>query len=218
MLNPLASTLDTVDFAIRRLANQEPSLANQMVKPFDTLDLHLRTLVNTSFFQSLETFSDRMGTVLVQSQHTIILLDNLERLLARIYEIGLRERLDISAQHTRLYSKVWTLLGGNRGYLNDLEDHVALLNLVSNYVNKALRIVRHTLIAVQQVESEVAQLRSDLFGSPDLDDAELTVVTMQEQLYKMLVGLTRMAESVKATHAAAALVNEEAVSGIVEAV
>jgi len=98
----------------------------------------------------------------------------LEESLVVLHEMIARETDAVEEKTDELLADLWTRLGGNRRQLANFKSNRALLANVRVYRNRALRYVSSTLVQLQQLSSDLEELR-DRVVVPLLSDPESNI-------------------------------------------
>ena len=107
----------------------------------------------------MNTLSTNMQRLVLEAEVSISDLDKLEEHLKSIHEIVSREDISISAARGELLAQLWTVLGGNRKELDEMDEHRALLKGVGGYRDRALAHVVAALHMLETMAEDMEELR-----------------------------------------------------------
>jgi hypothetical protein len=107
----------------------------------------------------MNTLSTNMQRLVLEAEVSILDLNKLEEHLTSIHEIVSREDKSISVARGELLAQLWTILGGNRKELGNMDEHRALLNGVGGYRDRALAHVVAALHMLETMAEDMEDLR-----------------------------------------------------------
>ena len=136
----------------------------------------------------MSMLASEMGEVVLQCDHTQTLLDSLEHDLVVLHEIVSRENASLIMEKSSLLAELWTLLGGNRRHLADLDKRVQMLKEIGDYRTDAKAHVDKSLVAVQQLGDDMEELRVRVAAPAIIEDR----IPIEVQLRSIQSGLERM--------------------------
>lgn len=124
-------------------------------------------VIAESFADSLNVASTQMERVILEAEVNLANLDRLERRLITLHEIVQRENVHISDERSELLAELWTILGGNRRRVRNLDGHLYLLRSIGQYRTRALAHVVATMQTVQVMSGDMEDLRERV-NAPEL--------------------------------------------------
>lgn len=86
-------------------------------------------------------------------------LDSLDERLGAIEDIAAREGFHTAGDRNKLFSELWTKVGGNRNSVKKMEQHLKLLNDVITYKRAAWAHVNATILKLQAIRANLEDLR-----------------------------------------------------------
>jgi hypothetical protein len=102
-------------------------------------------------------------TRLIETAQALLqVLNNLDNRLGTIFEIATNDDQTITRNQEELLSSLWTKLGGNRGDVKANSKSLNLLSNISAYRKKAVMHVSETLLKLQEIQSELENLREGI--------------------------------------------------------
>ncbi|KAF8623605.1 hypothetical protein AX17_007308 [Amanita inopinata Kibby_2008] len=123
--------------------------------------------VGNIFADAMGVLSANLQRLILEAETNLANLNSLEERLSTLHDIVTREGISISNAKDDLLSDLWTILGGNRGRLRGLNEHLALLKQLGSYRKKALVHVTATLEALQAMSDDMEDLRERV-ATPEL--------------------------------------------------
>jgi hypothetical protein len=112
-----------------------------------------------TFTEAMNTLSTNMQRLVLEAEVSISDLNKLEEHLISIHEVVSRENSSISVARGELLAQLWTILGGNRKDLNEMDEHHALLKGVGGYRDRALAHVVAALHMLETMAEDMEELR-----------------------------------------------------------
>ena len=94
-------------------------------------------------------------------------LTDLDKRLHDIHHIVTRENGDVLKSKEELLSQLWTMLGGNRGTLNEMDRNLKLLGEVGNYHKNAYAHVTDIIFRLQEMKADLEDLQKRVSSSPE---------------------------------------------------
>ena len=173
------------EFAIRSLENVQlsstmaefPSIASAVsrivlaplyiISPPKTESSILKT-----FLQASATMDTSIQRLILEAELVLRDLDDLENRLSTIQDMASREDSVIQEKHQEVLAELWSFLGGNKRKLANFASHRSLLANIANYRSRALAHVSASLIRLQQMQSDLEDLRDRVAQPVMLRDAQ----------------------------------------------
>jgi hypothetical protein len=97
----------------------------------------------------------------------LIVLNSLEDRLDIIHGIVSRDHTHAIAKRDEILAHLWTIVGGNRGKLSNMNKQLGLLQEIGKFRKSASKHVSGTIIKLQTIAAGVEDLRERV-GSPAL--------------------------------------------------
>ena len=110
---------------------------------------------------------EEIASLISAAQALLMVLTNMDARLDTIFSLAVSDDATISRNHDELLSLLWTKLGGNKASVKANVRSLTLLRDVSSYRKRALTHVSHTLVKLQEIQSELEVLHDDV-GRPEL--------------------------------------------------
>ena len=158
----------------------------------------------------MNALSANMQRLVLEAEVSILDLNNLEEHLKTVHELVSREDSSIATARTELLAQLWTILGGNRGELRGMDEHLALLRGVSGYRDRALAHVVAALQALETMAEDMEELRERVAAPELVGDA----IPIDVHMKSLSSGLERL----KGRRAGAKQLEEQLVNRILESV
>ncbi|KAI0251883.1 hypothetical protein BJV78DRAFT_1154081 [Lactifluus subvellereus] len=155
-----ASLLSTTTLFMRsNPPTPKPSaLSLSRLWPFSPSEAATTKVVTRTFTEAMNTLSANMQLLVLGAEVSMSDLNKLEEHLKSIHEVVFREDSSISMARAELLTQLWTKLGGNRGQLSGMDEHLALLKGVGGYRDRALAQV----VAVLRMLETMAEDMEDV--------------------------------------------------------
>ena len=136
-----------------------PAFINdKLLAPFQPIQLTESKLLD-QYIQHSHIVSEEIETLIAEAQALLQILQNLEDRLEVIHGIGYRDNIHIQGSKDEVLSKLWTMLGGNRGTLGKHNRQLELLRHVGEYRKMAWAHVSGTILKLQAMGAELEELR-----------------------------------------------------------
>jgi len=181
------------DYALREIeaSSGSPtprSLISQIAWPFakkTTTDV-----VTQTFSDSLGVLSASMTRLILEAENSILNLDKLEETLTLFHDLITREDSSLTSAKSELLSELWTLLGGNKGKVRGLDDHIFLLKNLGVYRKRALIHVVSALQTLQGMSEDMEELRERV-SAPEIVGSKIPI---EVHVRSIKAGLERLKE------------------------
>jgi len=150
-----------------------------------------RQEIQTLWFQATGALESNIARLITEAEASVVLLDRLEADLEVINQMLSREAHQMRDKTDELLAELWTRLGGNRRQLANFKSHRALLTNIRLYRNRALSYVTSTLVQLQQLSSDLEDLRervSTPLSSPNSN------IPLEVHISSIRKGIDRLAE------------------------
>ncbi|KAL3425059.1 hypothetical protein PVAG01_04340 [Phlyctema vagabunda] len=139
-------------------------LYDTILAPFQSVTF-TETRMTEQYIKHSEAVEKELATLIEHAERLVGTLHNLEDRLDAIGDIGRRDSERTGAKRREILLELWTMLGGNRRKLSNMERQLGLLQQVTVYQDKAMGYVMGTLVRLQAMSQEMAILREEV-GSP----------------------------------------------------
>lgn len=136
---------------------------------------HNAEAITQVFYRAMNMLSVNMERLMLEVEHSLQDLNDLEGKLATLHEIIVREDSLISSAKSDLIEDLWTRLGGNRKSLKSLDNHLVLLQGLASYREQALVHVVSTAQTLQALSEDMEDIRERVAAPSDLIGAEVPV-------------------------------------------
>lgn len=132
--------------------------SDRLLAPFQPLRSTEATVLHqyTEHSRLVETEINRL---IDEAQILLGVLHNLDDRLDVIHGIAVRDNLHAQGSREEVMSQLWTYLGGNHRELKKFESQLKLLNQVNLYRQTAVGHVAATMLRLQAMGAELAELR-----------------------------------------------------------
>ncbi|CUS12068.1 unnamed protein product [Tuber aestivum] len=177
------SLLAMDEFAIRSLENADspPSIVSAVSKiilaPLYFIVPHnpqkTESSILKAFLQASATMDTSIQRLILEAELVLRDLDDLENRLSTIQDMASREDSLIEEKHQEALAELWSILGGNRRKLANFASHRNLLANIATYRSRALAHVSASLIRLQQMQSDLEDLRDRVAQPAMLRDAQV---------------------------------------------
>ncbi|KAK7677625.1 hypothetical protein QCA50_019436 [Cerrena zonata] len=159
--------------------------------PLTDAESGVQRVVATTFQDVMSLFATQTGQVVLQCESTLTNLDRLEQRLHVLHDILSRERSSVTGEQSQVLSELWTMLGGNRRRLWNIDQRLDLLRNVGEYRLRALAHVGRTLQLVQSMGEDMEELRIRV-ATPTLVEDQIPI---EIQLRAIRAAVDRISES-----------------------
>jgi len=179
------SLLAMDEFAIRSLENaQLPSAISDLASAVSGIVLaplyliaprdpqKTESSILKTFLQASATMDTSIQRLILEAELVLRDLDDLENRLSTIQDMASREDSVIQEKHQEVLAELWSFLGGNRRKLANFSSHRSLLANIATYRSRALAHVSASLIRLQQMQSDLEDLRDRVAQPVMLRDAQ----------------------------------------------
>lgn len=147
-------------------------------------------VVMRTFDEAMNVLSVNMERLILEAEHSLHNLNNLEERLATLHEIVAREDSSISSAKSDLLEDLWTRLGGNRKSLRNVDYHLGLLKGLGTYRQQALVHVVAALQTLRAMSEDMEDMRERV-AAPDLIG---DTVPVEVHMKSIQMGLDRLRE------------------------
>ncbi|KAK7677611.1 hypothetical protein QCA50_019422 [Cerrena zonata] len=154
-------------------------------------DAHRAVLVTTTFQDVMNLFTIQTSRVVLQCECALTKLDRLEEHLHVINDMLSREHMSITGEHSQVLSELWTMLGGNRRRLWNIDQRLDLLRNVGEYRIRALTHVGRTMRLVLAMSENMEELRLRV-ATPILVEDRIPI---EIQLHAIKASIDRIKEN-----------------------
>lgn len=147
-------------------------------------------IVSQTFNYAINVLSINMGRLILEAEHSLYNLNDLEEQLITLHQIVSREDSSISSAKSSLLEDIWTRMGGNRKSLTHFDSHLALLRGLGTYRQQALTHVVSALQTLRAMSEDMEDLRERV-AAPELVGG---IVPVEVYIKSIQTGLDRMRE------------------------
>ncbi|KAF8485989.1 hypothetical protein DFH94DRAFT_842031 [Russula ochroleuca] len=175
------SIIDANDNALRRIevANSQ-SRGLSLRRLWGSSQASTKEVVTRTFTEAMDALSTNMRRLVLEAKVSISDLNKLEEHLRAIHGVVSDGESSFSAARDELLAEPWTILGGNRKELNEMDKHLAVLRGLGGY--------RHRVLESTAEEMEELRGRVD---APELDGDAIPIDVHIESIRS---GLDRLKE------------------------
>lgn len=132
--------------------------SDKLLAPFQPLRSTEATVLQ-QYTEHTRLVESEINRLIDEAQVLLGILRNLDDRLDVIHGVAARDNLHAQGSREEVMSRLWTLLGGNRKELGKFESQLKLLNQVNFYRQTAMRHVAGTMLKLQAMGAELAELR-----------------------------------------------------------
>lgn len=150
----------------------------------------MSAIVTKTFNDAMSVLSTQLERVILEAQVSLTNLDRLEQRLVTLHELVQHENSHISAERSELLAEMWSMLGGNRRKVCNLEGHLALLRDIGQYRTRALAHVAAALQTLQSMSDDMEDLRERV-AAPEVVGEQIPV---EVHMNSIRAGLDRLSE------------------------
>jgi hypothetical protein len=118
-----------------------------------------RAIVLQQYLRHTRDLEDQVADVILEAQGLLMLLQSLDDRLDHIASIAARDGVTIKGSRDELLASLWTWLGGNKGSVKRLEQHLLLLRSVNQYQKTAWQHISATILKLQTIANQLEDLR-----------------------------------------------------------
>ncbi|KAL8938222.1 MAG: hypothetical protein Q9216_004006 [Gyalolechia sp. 2 TL-2023] len=132
-----------------------------LLAPFQPLRLTEATIMQ-QYTEHTRLVESEINRLIDEAQVLLGVLHNLDDRLDVIHGVAIRDNLHAQGSREEVMSQLWTMLGGNRKTLGKFESQLKLLNQVNTYRQTAIAHVAGTMLKLQAMGAELAELRESV--------------------------------------------------------
>jgi hypothetical protein len=138
----------------------------------------------------MDALSTNMRRLVLEAKVSISDLNKLEEHLRAIHGVVSDGESSFSAARDELLAEPWTILGGNRKELNEMDKHLAVLRGLGGYRHR----VRAHVATVWQVLESTAEEMEELRGRVDAPELDGDAIPIDVHIESIRSGLDRLKE------------------------
>lgn len=139
---------------------------DKLLAPFQPIKFTESILLD-QYIQHTRIVEEEINKLILEAQALLQVLNNLEDRLEVIHGIAIHDGTKSQAMKEEILGELWTMVGGNKGKLNKMDQKLDLLNRVGVYRKTAYAHISGTIIRLQAMGSGLEDLRERV-GSPEL--------------------------------------------------
>ncbi|KAF7356673.1 hypothetical protein MVEN_01001800 [Mycena venus] len=147
-------------------------------------------LVLSTFEDSMNYLSFTVQGLVLEFELNLQNLNKLEEQLSVLHELVSREDRSISSAKSELLAELWTKVGGNKRKLRGYDEHLYLLQGLTEYRKQALVHVVSALQTLTQMSEDIENIRERV-AAPELVGSRIPV---QVHIKSIQSGLERLKE------------------------
>ncbi|KAL9031984.1 MAG: hypothetical protein Q9196_000057 [Gyalolechia fulgens] len=132
--------------------------SDKLLAPFQPLRFTGATIMQ-QYTEHTRLVESEINRLIDEAQVLLGVLHNLDDRLDVIHGVAIRDNLHAQGSREEMMSQLWTMLGGNRKALGKFESQLKLLNQVNIYRQTAITHVAGTMLKLQAMGAELAELR-----------------------------------------------------------
>jgi hypothetical protein len=163
----------------------------KLLAPFQPVKFTESILLD-QYIQHTHIIEEEINKLIAEAQALLMVLNNLEDRLEVIHGVATRDDMHAKALKEEILSELWTMLGGNKGKLNKMNQKLNLLQQVGFHRKTAYAHISGTIIRLQAIGAGLEDLRERV-GSPELlrDKVDIPLSVHIESIQK---GVERLEE------------------------
>ena len=139
---------------------------NRLLAPFQTVR-YTESLLLDQYIKHTQIVEEEIYKLIDEAQSLLIVLNSLEDRLDIIHGIVSRDHTHTKAKRDEILADLWTIVGGNRGKLSNMNKQLSLLQEIGSFRKSACKHVSGTIIKLQTIAAGLEDLRERV-GSPAL--------------------------------------------------
>ena len=122
----------------------------------------IQASIRNTFLDSSTVLERNLRQLIFEAEMVLRKLNSLDERLVTISQVVAKEDDRVDALAEEILGDLWTMLGGNRRRLSNLANHKELLGNIAIYRSRALAQVSSTLLELQTMYTDLAQLRDSV--------------------------------------------------------
>ncbi|KAL8783670.1 MAG: hypothetical protein Q9213_004464 [Squamulea squamosa] len=131
---------------------------DKLLAPFQPIRFTEATVLQ-QYTEHTRIVESEINRLIDEAQALLGVLRNLDDRLDVIHGITVRDDLHAQGSKEETMSQLWTMLGGNRKFLSKYDSQLKLLKQVNMYRQTAIAHVAGTMLKLQAMGAELAELR-----------------------------------------------------------
>ncbi|KAF7798748.1 hypothetical protein EIP86_009973 [Pleurotus ostreatoroseus] len=176
------------EYALRRISEAQPTNGITGMGWLMPRSNNADGVARMTFETVMSVLAAEMEEVILQCDASQILLDQLDYSLIVLHEILSREISTVTKERSELLAELWTMLGGNRRHLVDVESRLQVLKDLGGYRTDAMGHVGVSIQAVQTLTGEMEDLRTRVAAPAIVEER----IPLEVQLQSIKAGLDRI--------------------------
>lgn len=190
LLTTCCSILAVNDYALHTIEShlEKSNTGLSIIWPFGGSST--KEVVTKTFNDAMNVLSTQMERVILEAEVSLTNLDRLEQRLVTLQELVHREKYHISAERDELLAELWTILGGNKHRVRNLDGHLYVLRNIGQYRTRALAHVAAAMSTLQSMSEDMEDLRERV-AAPELVGDRIPV---EVHMRSIKAGLDRLSE------------------------
>ncbi|KAI9682308.1 MAG: hypothetical protein M1817_000362 [Caeruleum heppii] len=133
-------------------------ISDRILAPFQPVRLNEDAVLD-QYIQHTRVVEEEIHRLIGEAQALLLVLNNLEDRLDVIHGIVARDDLHVKRSRDEILSELWTMVGGNRGKLKNMDRQAHLLQQVGVYRKTAYAHVSGTIVRLQAMGAGLEDLR-----------------------------------------------------------
>ena len=117
-----------------------------------------KALLN-QYIRHTHAVTEQIQRILEEAKNLRKVLTNLENRLDNIYGIMTSDDVNVKAEKDEILAELWTLVGGNRSKISEMDKKLEVIRHVNIYRKTALMHVTDTIVKLQAIDAGLEDLR-----------------------------------------------------------
>lgn len=147
-------------------------------------------VITKTFNDAMNVLSAQMERVVLEAEVSLANLDRLEQRLITLHELVQRENYHISAERSELLAELWTIVGGNKRKVRNMDGHLFLLRNIGQYRTRALAHVAAAMQTLLSMSEDMEDLRERVAAPELVGDS----IPAEVHMKSIKAGLDRLTE------------------------
>jgi hypothetical protein len=166
-------------------------ISDKILAPFQPVKFTEKILLD-QYISHTRLVEEELYKLISEAQALLGVLHNLDDRLEVIHGISTRDGMHANAMKEEVLSQLWSMVGGNRSKLKNMDRQLALLGQVGLYRKNAMAHVSGTILRLQGIGAGLEDLRERV-GAPELLRDRLDI-PLSVHIENIQLGVERLEE------------------------
>lgn len=166
-------------------------ISDTLLAPFKPLKFTEARALD-QYIQHSHVISGEIEKLVEEAQTLLHVLQNLEDRLEVIHAVALRDNIHVQDKRDEILADIWTHFGLNKAKQRKLDTQMNLLRHVSEYRKLAIKHVANTIVKLQEMGTELEELRTRVGSAAVLKEAGMTHVPLSVHIENIQLGVERL--------------------------